>query len=62
MNGFAMSLGNSKHRTVLECMMDGMRMNVLLGTLYIEVKAQGDQEGHCKSFDQRMYSDELLSS
>ncbi|HBZ80930.1 MULTISPECIES: hypothetical protein [Brevibacillus] len=63
MNDFAISLGNSKHRTVLECMMDGMRMNSI--AIHVGVSRQRLNEIKREIVNRlavAMYGDELFRS
>ncbi|MGF9822578.1 hypothetical protein ABE430_20320 [Brevibacillus agri] len=62
-NIFAISLGDSKHRTVLECMMDGMRMNRI--ALHVGVSRQRLNEIKREIVNRlavAMYGDELFPS
>ncbi|MGG4499214.1 hypothetical protein [Brevibacillus reuszeri] len=60
-NDFAIGLGDSKHRTVLECMMDGMRMNSI--ARHVGVSRQRlnvIKRDIVNRLARDMYSDELL--
>ena len=62
-NDFAIGLGDSKHRTVLECMLDGMRMNRI--ALHVGVSRQRLNEIKREIVNQlavAMYGDELFRS
>lgn len=62
-NDFAIGLGDSKHRTVLECMLDGMRMNRI--ALHVGVSRQRLNEIKREIVNRlavTMYGDELFRS
>ncbi|MFI8714223.1 hypothetical protein [Brevibacillus brevis] len=62
-NDFAIELGDSKHRTVLECMMDGMRMNSI--ARHVGVSRQRLHEikrDIVNRLARELYSEELLGS
>ncbi|TKI55109.1 hypothetical protein E8L90_06350 [Brevibacillus antibioticus] len=62
-NEFALNLEDDKYRTVLECMMDGMRMNSI--ARHVDVSRQRLNEikrDIVKRMARELYSDELLGS
>lgn len=62
-NDFASSLGNSKHRTVLECMMDGMRINSIARHVGVSRQRLNEiKRDIVNRLAREMYSDELFGS
>ncbi|WP_289136370.1 hypothetical protein [uncultured Brevibacillus sp.] len=62
-NDFAISLGDSKHRTVLECMMDGMRMNSIARHVGVSRQRLNEiKRDIVNRLAREMYNDELLGT
>ncbi|MFE1630376.1 hypothetical protein ACFLFF_26925, partial [Brevibacillus reuszeri] len=60
-DAFALSLGNSKHRTVLECMMDGMRMNSIARHVGVSRQRLNEiKRDIVNRLARELYKDELL--
>lgn len=62
-NDFAIELGDSKHRTVLECMMDGMRMNSIARHVGVSRQRLNEiKRDIVNRLARELYSEELLGS
>ncbi|WP_436713700.1 hypothetical protein [Brevibacillus formosus] len=60
---FAFELGDSKHRTVLECMMDGMRMNSIARHVGVSRQRLNEiKRDIVNRLARELYSEELLGS